>query len=86
MNEAPRWTSKPPSEPGLYWYALIDSRRVRRTCEVFVWHDTLGRFPELDGKLVVQNEKPIPVTKPHRVWAGPLLEPIGEAKHDGVMR
>lgn len=73
MPEHPRWTAEPPSEPGLYWFALIDSKGMTRHCRVY----------DADGVLVITTDGgPCPVAQMHRVWAGPLREPVGEATHD----
>lgn len=74
LESHPRWTNKAPTEPGLYWFSLIDSSGVRRHCEVC----------EIDGILCMatrnlDESKNLPVTRPHRVWAGPLKPPVGEA-------
>ncbi len=71
-TRTPRWTATPPTEPGLYWYALLSSKHPRRKCEVY----------SLNGKLMVagEDDAPIPVEQPLRVWAGPLLAPTGVSR------
>ena len=76
----PQWFAHPPTEPGLYWFALLKSgdRHPPRFCLVV----------ELDGKLVLghsgyDDAGYQDVTVMHRVWAGPLLFPTGEATHRG---
>ena len=72
--EHPEWTAEPPSEPGLYWFAPLDSKGVRRHCEVH----------EVDGRMCVYPDGgAIPLAFMRGVWAGPLREPTGEATHDG---
>lgn len=70
MTKKSWWTNKPPTEPGLYWYALIDSTYVRRHCEVFM-HRRKACINTVAG--------PMPASGPHRVWCGPLPPPSGKA-------
>lgn len=81
---APEWTAEPPTEPGLYWYAMIDSHGTRRHCVVHratkTTHEIWSYLEEGD-LYVTGEEKPVPVKQMHRVWAGPLLHPTGEAEH-----
>lgn len=65
------WSTDPPTEPGLYWFKLIDSDSLLRFCRV---------LRNIDGKLVLgsrnyDEEKFISLDDLHRVWAGPLREP-----------
>ena len=79
-----QWTNKPPTKPGLYWYAMIDSDGVRRHCEVFI-----AEFGKHKGKACIianswdggQGSRPVSI--PHRVWCGPLSPPTGKASHSG---
>ena len=77
MN-VPEWTAEAPTEPGLYWFCLIESEASctpPRHCSVV--EDAQGRLV-----LGVRNEiweRPIPADVPHRVWAGPLRFPVGKA-------
>lgn len=81
-GQAPQWTCEAPTEPGLYWYAMIDSEGVRRHCQVFI-----AEFGKHKGKAcIIANswdggQGNHPASIPHRVWAGPLCEPIGWASH-----
>ena len=83
-DPVPQWTSKPPTEPGLYWFSLIDSDGTRRHCVVMkatkITHELYDYLKEGDLYVFV-TEKPTPVVQMHRVWAGPLLSPVGEATH-----
>ena len=80
-----KWTSKPPTKPGLYWFALLDSDGVRRHCEVF-----LAEFGKYKGKACIwggDGGVHHLASIPHRVWCGPLAPPTGKATHDsGVPR
>lgn len=78
----PTWTADPPTKPGLYWFALIDSDGTRRHCVVIEAGPMVNVvFENLQpGDLYVfTGEKPTKVDGMHRVWAGPLLAPAGEA-------
>lgn len=70
---APSWSSDPPTEPGLYWFALIDSEGARRFCHVFEHRGAM---------CVITDGSPVPVAQMHRVWAGPLRPPDGRAAWD----
>ena len=73
LPEEPEWTHEAPTEPGLYWYAMIESSYQLRTCRV---HD-------VDGVMVVYGaDGHIPAAQAHRVWAGPLREPVGHAAYE----
>ncbi len=73
------WTSEPPTKPGLYWYALIDSDGMRRHCEVFI-----PDFGEHTGKLCIMGGEGNHLASiPHRVWSGPLDPPSGHATWHG---
>lgn len=71
-DDHPEWTADPPTEPGLYWFALLSSRSVRRHARVFRHRGEMR--VDADGG-------PARVDLMHRVWAGPLREPVGEADH-----
>jgi len=67
-QEHPEWTVDPPIEPGLYWYAIIDSQNsTPRSVEV----------TEFMGRMCVGCR---PIVEFKRVWAGPLREPVGHAR------
>ncbi len=70
----PRLTAESPTEPGLYWYQLQGSQ-VIRNCRVewFAKHEgdtPILCCPAADGQLHAAAPR-------LRLWAGPLLEPIG---------
>jgi len=72
MTERPEWTAEAPTEPGLYWFSLLDSDGALRFCKVF----------EYDGEMcVITESSPVRVAQMHRVWAGPLRHPVGTAAH-----
>ncbi len=85
--EAPEWTAQPPTEPGLYWFAMIDSGGIRRHCVVMqatkITHELYDYIEEGD-LYVFAIEKPTPVIQMHRVWAGPLPHPVGSAAHSSL--
>ena len=67
--KAPKWTAEAPTEPGLYWYALIDSDGAlhhQKVCE------------HRGEMCVINTDAPVRVEQMHRVWAGPLRSPEGE--------
>ena len=84
MTERPEWTAEAPTEPGLYWFALIDSEGTRRHCVVMratkITHELYDYLEEGD-LYVFSMENPTPVIQMHRVWAGPLLHPVGKAAY-----
>lgn len=70
-----KWTNKAPTEPGLYWFALLDSDGARRHCEV-----SIAEFGKHKGKPCILGEDGYHLASiPHRVWCGPLKPPSGEA-------
>lgn len=83
MKES-EWTAEAPTEPGLYWFALIDSEGTRRHCVVMratkITHELYDYLEEGD-LYVFAIEKPVPVVQMHRVWAGPLRHPVGTAAY-----
>jgi hypothetical protein len=81
MTERPEWTAEAPTEPGLYWFALIGSWGALRHCVVMratkITHELYDYLEEGD-LYVFATEKPTPVIQMHRVWAGPLRSPKEE--------
>ncbi len=67
-----KWTNKPPTEPGHYWYKLGSAKEGIEFMAIrYVWNR--------EGELVVSNgECTIPVKEMERLWAGPVAEPVIE--------
>ena len=89
-DPAPRWTSEPPSEPGIYWMRQAGSRPTvaciqTSMCDGPPWADFLGTecFRWLDDLTVEGAEWwPVPIPEPgDRFW-----EAMSQAKQGGVYR